>query len=113
MIIYRKLTLAAILAFAATMTSAPAASAADRWVKIVNHTSVVVYRWYASSVNSDSWGQDRLVTKQIPPNYTSTIDLNTARGGCYFDFRAEFKDGDVLEKYGVDVCGGFVITYTE
>ncbi|MEJ1996801.1 MAG: hypothetical protein P8X76_01305 [Maritimibacter sp.] len=28
-------------------------------------------------------------------------------------FRAEFKDGDVLEKYGVDVCGGYTIEYYE
>ncbi|MEJ2037131.1 MAG: hypothetical protein P8X69_14280 [Maritimibacter sp.] len=82
-------------------------------MKIKNHTTVVLYRWYASPANNNSWGSDRLVSKQVPPNYTSTIDLNRAGSGCYFDFRAEFKDGDVLEKYGVDVCGGYTIEYYE
>ncbi len=109
----RKITRRGLFAAAALLISLSAAEAADRWVKITNHTSVVVYRWYASPSNSNSWGPDRLVSKQIPPSYTTTIDLNSAGKGCSFDFRAEFKDGDVLEKYSVDVCGGFEITYTE
>jgi len=102
------------LATAAALTvSTGVAQAADRWVKIYNNTSVVVYRFYASPSKQNSWGPDRLGNKQIPSGYNSTVNLNNAPGGCLFDLRAEFMDGDVLEKYEIDVCGGYTITYHE
>ena len=103
--------LAAAVFASALGASATGALAADRWVRIENNTSVVVYRFYASPANSQSWGQDRLGKKQIPTGYSSTINLNGAPGGCNYDIRAEFKDGDVLEKFGVNVCNGYNITY--
>jgi hypothetical protein len=107
-----KSSLAAAI-FAVTLVATTGAASADRWVKIRNQTSVILYRWYASPTNTNDWGADRLVSKQIPSGYTSTINLDNAGRGCFFDFRAEFKDGDVLEKYGVDVCGGITWTYSE
>jgi opacity protein-like surface antigen len=106
-------SLIATAIFAVALVSTTSAASADRWVKIRNQTSVILYRWYASPSSSNSWGPDRLVSKQIPPGYTSTIWLDNAGSGCSFDFRAEFKDGDVLEKYGVNVCGGITWTYTD
>jgi hypothetical protein len=109
--IARKTILAALAfaAFAGTATSA----AADRWVKILTNTSVAVYRFYASPADSKDWGQDRLGRKQIPSGYNSTINLNSAPAGCTYDIRAEFDDSDVLEKYGIDICGGYTITYSD
>jgi hypothetical protein len=109
--LFRGMMTAAV--FAVALVSTTSAASADRWVKIRNQTAVVLYRWYATPTNTNSWGQDRLVSKQVPSGYTSTINLNNAGKGCFFDFRAEFIDGDVLEKFGVDVCGGFTITYTQ
>ncbi len=102
----------AALAAGIFFTGATAATA-DKWVKIRNQTSVILYSFRASPSSSNSWGPDRLVSKQVPSGYTTTINLNDAGKGCVFDFRAEFKDGDVLERRGVDVCGGEIITYTD
>ncbi|GKY88070.1 hypothetical protein [Sinisalibacter aestuarii] len=106
-------SLIAAAVFAVALVSSTGAASADKWVKIRNQTSVILYRWYASPTNTNSWGPDRLVSKQIPSGYTSTINLDGAGNGCFFDFRAEFIDGDVLEKFGVDVCGGITWTYSE
>lgn len=108
---FTKPLIAALAVSAALAGTSTGALAADRWVKIFNNTSTTVYRFYASPNNTNSWGQDRLGRKQIPSGYNSTINLNGAGGGCIFDIRAEFTDGDSLEKYGINVCGGYTITY--
>jgi len=108
-----KAALAALVFASASFVATAPASAADRWIKVRNHSSVILYRFYASRSSQNSWGQDRLVSKQVPPNYTTTLNLYDAPGGCQFDLRAEFKDGDVLEKFNVNVCGGYTITYND
>ena len=107
-----KIMVGAAVAAAALAASASAASA-DKWVRLHNQTSVVLYGWQSSPSKSNRWGPDRLVSKQIPPGYASTIDLNNAGKGCLFDFRATFIDGDVLERYNVNVCGGIDYTYSD
>lgn len=103
----------AMVVSTALVSSVSDAAAADRRVKIVNHTSVTLERFYGSLTNTQSWGPDRLVSRVIPSNYSATIDFNRDRSGCFFDFRAVFADGDVLEEYGVDVCSIGTFTYYE
>lgn len=98
--------LVAVMALAATTTSA----SADRWLKVINRTSVILYTVRASPANMNTWGPDLLKNRQVPPGYSTTIDLNNRPKGCTYDIRAEFIDGDVVEKYGIDVCGGHELT---
>lgn len=88
-------------------------AAADRWVKIHNQTSVVLNHWFAKRIDFPSWGQNRLASEQVPPGYSTTIDLNGDANGCYFSFRAEFNDGRAIEARSVKVCDGATITYND
>lgn len=108
-----KTALAALIAGASFVATTSAAQAQDKWVRIHNKSSVILYGWRSSPTSANKWGPDRLVSKQIPPGYATTINLNNAGSGCYFDFRAEFIDGDILETRNRNVCGGFDMTYTD
>jgi hypothetical protein len=41
------------------------------------------------------------------------INIDDGTGYCVFDFRAVFEDGEVLEKFGNNVCELAEFNYTE
>lgn len=100
-----------VLALVSSVTGA-AADNLNRWVKIVNNTGYTIVAFYASHRDMQSWGYDHLGNNVLPSGYN--FDINFSRDGsgyCIYDFRAEFDDGDVLEKYGVNVCEVGTYTY--
>lgn len=104
--------MATILTMSATFTGAAKADSLNRWVTIENYTGYTIVRFYGSHRDMDTWGRDHLGNEVLPSGYT--IDLNFSRDGsgyCIYDFRAEFDDGDVLEKFGVNVCEIGTFTY--
>ncbi len=47
----------------------------------------------------------------LPSGNSVVINFDDGTGYCIFDLRAEFEDGDVLEKFGVNVCELGSFTY--
>lgn len=93
---------AAVLA--ATLATAPVAVAQSMVVFTVsNHTGVTLTAVYAGPSSSDHWGHNIL---DVPTRDGEgvVVTLDTGSGGCWFDLRYEFADGEVFEEYEVDVC---------
>ena len=111
----RRFVTFAVLAVLATASRGPPPAKADnlnRWVKIVNQTGYTIVRFYASNKGMRNWGVDHLGRSQLPSGYSMDLNFTNDRSGyCIYDFRAEFDDGDVLEKYGVNVCEIGTYTY--
>ena len=101
------LALSAALAFS---SAAPALSL-DRRVTIVNNTGFTIVRFYGSNKGSKSWEEDILGDQVLPSGSSVVVNFDDATGYCVFDFRAEFEDGDVLERSGVNVCEIGTFTY--
>ena len=90
-----------VMTLALTVTSA---SALDRRVKIINQTGYTIVRFYGSHTDAGSWQEDILGNNVLPSGNSVMINFDDGTGYCIFDFRAEFDDGDVLEKFGVNIC---------
>lgn len=100
-------TLSAALALA---SAAPALSL-DRRVTIINNTGFTIVRFFGSNTGSGSWEEDILGEDVLPSGSSVVINFDDATGYCMFDFRAEFEDGDVLERGGINVCEIATFTY--
>jgi hypothetical protein len=92
------------------MTSLPAA-AADRNVDIINNTKKTLKEFYASRVNKNSWEENILGGDSVEPGETQPVDIDDGSGGCRFDFKAVFSDGDEVINKNVDVCAVSTMTY--
>ena len=84
--------------------SALAAVAVDRNVRIHNDTGVTIYRFYSTNSGSDRWGSDVMGNSTLPSGSSMRLNFDNRYDYCNFDFRAEFSDGSVLQKDGVNVC---------
>lgn len=106
----RSLHALALSAVLAVTTAAPALSL-DRRVTIINNTGYTIVRFFGSNTGSNSWEEDILGNDVLPTGSSVVINFDDATGYCMFDFRAEFEDGDVLERGGVNVCEIGTFTY--
>lgn len=98
----RSVTAAALAV--ALSAAAPAALAQSMVVFTVeNHTGSTLTAIFAGPSSSDDWGYNIL---DVPTRNGEgvVVTLDTGAGGCWFDLRYEFADGDVFEEYEVDVC---------
>jgi len=106
-----KTALAAVIFAMALLSSVGSASALDRRVRIINNTGYTIVRFYGSHQDATTWQEDILGNDVLPSGSSVTINFDDGTGYCMFDFRAEFEDGDVLEKYGINICEIGSFTY--
>lgn len=92
------------LAGLALVASVVASGAQDRRVRIHNDTSVTLYRFYSTDSGSDRWGSDVMGSSTLEPGRSMRLNFDNDYGYCLFDFKAEFADGQVLERREVNVC---------
>lgn len=85
-------------------TTVSSASAQDRHVRIHNDTSVTIYRFYSTDSGSDRWGSDIMGSSTLEPGQSMRLNFDNKYGYCLFDFKAEFADGEVLERHEINVC---------
>lgn len=100
----RTMAVRLVLASFLLAASALAAVAVDRNVRIHNDTGVTIYRFYSTNSGSDRWGSDVMGNSTLPSGSSMRLNFDNRYDYCNFDFRAEFSDGSVLQKDGVNVC---------
>jgi hypothetical protein len=93
------------------LAGAASADNLDRRVRIINNTGFTIVRFYGSHTDANSWQEDILGSEVLPSGNSVVINFDDGTGYCIFDLRAEFEDGDVLEKFGVNVCELGSFTY--
>lgn len=69
-----------------------------------NKTSVDMTEFYASPSGVKNWENDILGEDVLPSGKSLEININDARTTCNYDFQAKFDDGDVVEKYNINIC---------
>jgi len=92
------------------VVSLPAA-AADRNVDVINNTKKTIKEFYASRTKLNSWQENIIKGDPIEPGETQPVDIDDGSGGCKFDFKAVFSDGDEAVNENVDVCSVSSVTY--
>ncbi|NBW10439.1 MAG: hypothetical protein EBR82_20655 [Caulobacteraceae bacterium] len=76
----------------------------NRRVTIHNQTGWTMLRFYASDARTDSWEEDILGSDTLASGRNWTVNIDDGSGACVYDFRAEFTNGQVLERRGINVC---------
>lgn len=84
----------------------------DRHVRITNATGVTMTHFWASSAGEENWQEDILGADVLPNGSAVRINIDDGSGACVYDFRARFADGDVLERYRINVCRVSEYRYT-
>jgi hypothetical protein len=102
-----------VLAAVLFAVGASSVAALDRRVRINNYTSYDIIEFYASHRDATSWQEDILGRDILPAGSSVMINIDDGTGYCVFDFRAVFEDGEVLEKFGNNVCELAEFNYTE
>lgn len=107
----KKITLAAAVMALSVISATTEAVAQDRRVTIINNTGYTIVRFYASNRDAATWEEDIWGNDVLPSGSSFRVNFDDGTGYCIFDFRAEFDDGEVLEKRGVNVCEISTFTY--
>ncbi len=76
----------------------------NRVMDITNKTGVTMTKFYASNTGQNTWGPDQLGSSVLRSGKYMTIDFDDGTGSCYYDFRANFADGDVVTNSDINVC---------
>lgn len=105
------------IATASLATAAPAAPAAataatvtvsrdgyDRRVMIHNNTGWTMTHFYASDSRQTSWQEDILGSSVLPNGNSVRINIDDGNGGCVYDFKARFSNGQELTRMRINVC---------
>lgn len=101
----RTTALLAAISIAAVPGIASAASdGKDRHVIVRNISSQAVYYLYASPVTSDTWEEDLLGDRTIPPGDSINADIDNGTDECIYDLKVELKDGKEYVQREVNVC---------
>jgi hypothetical protein len=96
------------MAFAPPATTTAAVTQSNdgynRRVRIHNQTGWTMLRFYASDSRKTSWEEDILGSDVLGSGRSLMINIDDGSGACVYDFRAEFTNGQVLERNNVNVC---------
>ncbi|TAF10992.1 MAG: hypothetical protein EAZ77_02090 [Nostocales cyanobacterium] len=69
-----------------------------------NKTSANMTEFYASPTGVKNWENDILGKDILPSGESVEININDDRKNCNYDFQAKFADGDLVEKYKINIC---------
>ncbi|MFO1014899.1 MAG: hypothetical protein U1E50_14155 [Caulobacteraceae bacterium] len=76
----------------------------DRRVSIINARGSQLREFYATSTDTNDWGEDLLGSGVIRPGQRSTIDVDDGNNNCMYDFKAVFADGRVIVRRAINAC---------
>ena len=94
----------AVVVLVYMLTAVLAGDSHDRHVVVVNNSSYIMTKFYASNKSMRNWEEDILGTDVLPPGYRVRINVDDGSGYCIYDFKAVFSNGKKLEKFDVNVC---------
>lgn len=78
--------------------------AEDITFTLENETKVYMTEFYASPSDIENWENDIFGDDVLGPGDNAEININDERRTCNYDFKAKFADGDVVERYNIDIC---------
>ena len=76
----------------------------NRRVRVHNQTGWTIIGIYAADPARADWRGDLLVPEVLATGDSAVIDIDNGAGTCVYVIRAEFSNGERLERVGVNVC---------
>ena len=76
----------------------------NRDIRVHNQTGWTMTYFYAAGSGTDDWGADLLGSGTLEPGDSVVVTADDGTGACRFDFRAEFDNGESLQRTGINVC---------
>lgn len=76
----------------------------NRRVRVHNQTGWTIVNLYAADPARTDWRGDLLVPEALATGDSAVIDVDNGAGTCVYVLRAEFSNGERLERVGVNVC---------
>lgn len=76
----------------------------NRDVRVHNQTGWTMTYFYAASSGGGDWGADLLGSDTLSSGESIVMTVDDGSGACRYDFRAEFDNGEVLRRSGINVC---------
>ena len=76
----------------------------DLTFSLQNKTRANMTEFYASPSGVKNWENDILGDDVLRSGKAIEININDERTTCIYDFQAKFADGDVVEKYDINIC---------
>ena len=76
----------------------------NRRVRIHNQTGWTIVSLYATDPARTDWRGDLLTPEVLATGDSAGIDVDNGSGACVYGVRAEFSNGERLERVGVNVC---------
>ncbi|MDP3379655.1 MAG: hypothetical protein Q8S53_14920 [Brevundimonas sp.] len=76
----------------------------NRRVRVHNQTGWTIVSLYAADPARTDWRGDLLVPEVLATGDSAVIDVDNGSGTCVYVLRAEFSNGERLERVGVNVC---------
>ncbi|KLN58879.1 hypothetical protein WH96_20640 [Kiloniella spongiae] len=92
------------MAFTFSLLWATNSVAEDLEFLLVNESNSPVVAFYVSPSNSGVWESDLMEGGFLAPNYEIDVLIGDGLATCVYDIRADFKDGETVEDYGLDLC---------
>lgn len=76
----------------------------NRRVRVHNQTGWTIVSLYAADPARTDWRGDLLVPEVLATGDSAVIDVDNGSGTCVYVLRADFSNGERLERVGVNVC---------
>lgn len=76
----------------------------NRRVRVHNQTGWTIVSLYATDPARADWRGDLLTPEVLATGDSAVIDVDNGSGACVYVVRAEFSNGERLERVGVNVC---------
>jgi len=76
----------------------------NRDVRVHNQTGWPMTYFYAARSGTDDWRGDLLGSGTLAPGNSVVVTVDDGSGACRYDFRAQFDNGEVLRRSGINVC---------
>jgi hypothetical protein len=92
------------LAIAALVVCAAPAQAAERDFTLSNATEYGIRRVHVAAARTNAWSADLLAPDLLKDGQTARIRFPAANGGCLFDIRVAYDDGEQGVWGSFDLC---------
>ncbi|MEH6698485.1 MAG: hypothetical protein V7672_07290 [Brevundimonas sp.] len=76
----------------------------NRRVRVHNQTGWTIVSLYATDPTRTDWRGDLLTPEALATGDSAVIDVDNGSGACVYVVRAEFSNGERLERVGINVC---------
>lgn len=76
----------------------------NRRVRVHNQTGWTIVSLYAADPARTDWRGDLMTPEVLATGDSVVIDVDNGSGACVYVVRAEFSNGERLERVGINVC---------